>query len=116
MFDNIVNFLFLFVTALSIFWKTKLDGQPHHVLWIGYPPSVRNGEQLLHNAMLIFGEVETIRSFPPLDYSCVEFRSVDDAWREKEGLRCYLFNDPKISIMNSSSDVGPTEDYSGFHP
>lgn len=115
-FDYILNFLFVFVTALLIFWRTKLDGQPSHVLWIGYPPSVRIGEQMLHNGMIIFGEVETIRSFPSQEYSCVEFRSVDDARRAKEGLQSYLFDDPRISIMYSSSDVGPTKDYTGFHP
>ncbi|KAI8537476.1 hypothetical protein RHMOL_Rhmol09G0026300 [Rhododendron molle] len=104
--------------ALSIFWRTKLDGQPRHVLWIGYPPSVRIGEQMLHNGMIIFGEVETIRSFPSQDYSCVEFRSVDDARHAKEGLQGYLFDDPRISIMYSSSDARPCKSLwvSGISP
>ncbi|KAH7835173.1 hypothetical protein Vadar_023566 [Vaccinium darrowii] len=94
--------------ALSILWRTKLNGQPSNVLWIGYPPSVCVEEQMLHNAMM-FGEVEIIRSFPSHDYSRVEFRSVDGAWRGKEGLQYRLLNDPRILIMYSISNVGCTK-------
>lgn len=104
-FANILNFLFVFVTALSILWRTNQNGQPSNVLWIGYPPSVCVEEQMLHNAMM-FGEVEIIRSFPSHDYSRVEFRSVDGAWRGKEGLQCRLLNDPRILFMYSTSNVG----------
>ena len=71
---------------------------------------------MLHNAMILFGEIERIRSFPSKHYSFVEFRSVDEARRAKEGLEGRLFNDPRISIMYSS--IGPTrsKDYPVFYP
>ncbi|KAF4349842.1 hypothetical protein F8388_021952 [Cannabis sativa] len=85
----------------------KGDGQPSNVLWIGYPPSLQIDEQMLHNAMILFGEIERIKSFPERHYSFVEFRSVDEARRAKEGLQGKLFNDPRISIMYSSSGLAP---------
>ncbi|XP_030470325.1 flowering time control protein FPA [Syzygium oleosum] len=92
------------------------DGQPSKVLWIGYPPSVQIDEQMLHNAMILFGEIERIKSFPSRHYSFVEFRSVDEARRAKEGLQGRLFNDPRITIMFSSSDLAPGREYPAFHP
>ncbi|XP_044499263.1 flowering time control protein FPA [Mangifera indica] len=89
----------------------KGDGQPSKILWIGYPPSVQVDEQMLHNAMILFGEIERIKSFPSRNYSFVEFRSVDEARRAKEGLQGRLFNDPRITIMYSSSDLAPGKDY-----
>lgn len=62
---------------------------------------------MLHNAMILFGEIERIKSFPSRHYSFVEFRSVDEARRAKEGLQGRLFNDPRISIMFSSSELAP---------
>ncbi|KAG6667368.1 flowering time control protein FPA-like isoform X1 [Carya illinoinensis] len=94
----------------------KGDGQPSNVLWIGYPPSVQIDEQMLHNAMILFGEIERIKSFPSRHYSFVEFRSVDEARRAKEGLQGRLFNDPRITIMFSSSDLAPGKDYPGLYP
>ncbi|KAF7133007.1 hypothetical protein RHSIM_Rhsim09G0022500 [Rhododendron simsii] len=96
--------------------EQKLDGQPSNVLWIGYPPSVRIDEQMLHNAMILFGEIETIKSFPSQNYACVEFRRVDEARRAKEGLQGRLFNDPRILIIYLSSDVGRSKGYAGFPP
>ncbi|XP_075661321.1 flowering time control protein FPA [Castanea sativa] len=93
----------------------KGDGQPSNVLWVGYPPSVQIDEQMLHNAMILFGEIERIKSFPSRHYSFVEFRSVDEARRAKEGLQGRLFNDPRISIMFSSSELAPGKEYSNFY-
>ncbi|KAL5543190.1 hypothetical protein UlMin_010900 [Ulmus minor] len=92
--------------------------QPSRVLWIGYPPSVQIDEQMLHNAMILFGEIERIKSFPSRNYSFVEFRSVDEARRAKEGLQGRLFNDSRISIMYSSSDLAPApgKDYASLYP
>ncbi|XP_022761621.1 flowering time control protein FPA-like isoform X2 [Durio zibethinus] len=93
----------------------KVDGQPSKVLWVGYPPSVQIDEQMLHNAMILFGEIERIKSFPSRHYAFVEFRSVEEARRAKEGLQGRLFNDPRITIMFSSSELAPGKDYSGFY-
>lgn len=87
--------------------RRSRDGQPSKVLWVGYPPSLQIDEQMLHNAMILFGEIERIKSFPSRNYSFVEFRSVDEARRAKEGLQGRLFNDPRISIMFSSSELAP---------
>ncbi|KAG4386782.1 hypothetical protein AAZX31_11G123800 [Glycine max] len=94
----------------------KGDSQPSNILWIGYPPAVQIDEQMLHNAMILFGEIERIKSFPSRNYSIVEFRSVDEARRAKEGLQGRLFNDPRITIMYSISDLVPGSDYPGFFP
>lgn len=66
---------------------------------------------MIYNAMILFGEIERIKSFPSRHYSFVEFRSVDEARRAKEGLQGRLFNDPRISIMYSSSDLTPGKEY-----
>lgn len=89
----------------------KGEGQPSNVLWVGYPPSIQIEEQMLYNAMILFGEIERIKSFPMRHYSFVEFRSVDEARKAKEGLQGRLFNDPRITIMYSSSVVTPGKEY-----
>ncbi|XVF65626.1 hypothetical protein PTKIN_Ptkin09bG0264100 [Pterospermum kingtungense] len=93
----------------------KGDGQPSKVLWVGYPPSVQIDEQMLHNAMILFGEIERIKSFPSRHYAFVEFRSVGEARSAKEGLQGRLFNDPRITIMFSSSELAPGKDYNNFY-
>ncbi|XP_068646636.1 flowering time control protein FPA-like [Aristolochia californica] len=90
------------------------DAAPSNVLWIGYPPSVQIDEQMLHNAMILFGEIERIKSFPSRHYSFVEFRSVEEARRAKEGLQGRLFNDSRIQILFSSSEFAPGKDSSPF--
>lgn len=73
-------------------------------------------EQMLHNAMILFGEIDNIRSFPSRHYSLVEFRSVEEAQLAKDGLQGRLFNDPRISIMYSNNEHAPNKDIAGFHP
>ncbi|RDX95437.1 Flowering time control protein FPA, partial [Mucuna pruriens] len=92
------------------------NSQPSNILWIGFPPSFQIDEQMLHNAMILFGEIERIKSFPSRHYSFVEFRSIDEARRAKEGLQGRLFNDPRITIMYSSSEMAPGNDYPSFYP
>ncbi|KAK9138722.1 hypothetical protein Sjap_009316 [Stephania japonica] len=92
----------------------RREGPPSKVLWIGYPPSLQIDEQMLHNAMILFGEIERIKSFPSRNYSFVEFRSVDEARRAKEGLQGRLFNDSRINICFSSSELAPPKDTPGF--
>ncbi|MCL7050115.1 hypothetical protein MKW94_023806 [Papaver nudicaule] len=94
----------------------KRGQQPSNVLWIGYPPTIKLDEQMLHNAMILFGEIERIKSFPSRNYSFVEFRSVDEARRAKEGLQGRLFNDPRIQILFSSSGLAPAKDSPGMFP
>ncbi|GJR82634.1 flowering time control protein FPA-like protein [Tanacetum coccineum] len=90
--------------------------QPSNVLVISYPPVVHIDEQMLHNAMILFGEIDNIRSFPARHYSLVEFRSVEEAQLAKDGLQGRLFNDPRISIMYSNDERTPNKDITGFYP
>lgn len=53
---------------------------------------------MLHNALILFGEIERIKTFSDKNYAFVEFRSVEEARRAKEGLQGKLFNDPRILI------------------
>ncbi|KAF6152435.1 hypothetical protein GIB67_035503 [Kingdonia uniflora] len=89
---------------------------PSKTLWIHYPSTIQVDEQMLHNAMILFGEIENIRTFPTRHYSFVEFRSVDEARRAKEGLQGRLFNDSRIQIMFSNSGLAPPKDSPGFFP
>ncbi|XP_020088164.1 flowering time control protein FPA [Ananas comosus] len=86
------------------------DSRPTNVLWISYPPSVQIDEQMLHRAMILFGEIERIKCFPSRHYSFIEFRSVDEARRAKEGLQGRLFNDPRIQILYSSNELAGLKD------
>uniref|UniRef100_A0A1D1ZB51 Flowering time control protein FPA n=1 Tax=Anthurium amnicola TaxID=1678845 RepID=A0A1D1ZB51_9ARAE len=92
------------------------DGPPSKILWIGYPPSFQIDDQMLHNAMILFGEIEGIKSFPSRCCSLIEFRSIDEARRAKEGLQGRLFNDPRIQIMFSNSEFAPSKDNLLFIP
>ncbi|WZZ82252.1 hypothetical protein YC2023_102824 [Brassica napus] len=94
------------------------DGQASNVLWIGYPPSVQIDERLLHNSMILFGEIERCISYPSRHFSLVEFRSIEEARCAKEGLQGRLFNDPRITIMYQNDNAPPgrgddTDVYSG---
>ena len=77
------------------------------ILWINYPPSVRIDEQMLYNAMILFGEIDQVKVFPARCTAFVEFRSQEEARRAKEGLMGRLFNDPRIQIQYSSDENFP---------
>lgn len=93
-----------------------MEGQPSKVLWVSYPLTVPIDEDMLHNAMILFGEIERIKTFEERNYAFVQFRSVDEARLAKEGLQGKLFNDPRISIEYSNSELTPTKDYFGNYP
>ncbi|KAL9240659.1 hypothetical protein vseg_014852 [Gypsophila vaccaria] len=84
---------------------------PSKVLWVGYPPSVIIDEEMLHNAMILHGEIERIKCYHGRNYSFVEFRSIEEARRAKEALKGRLFNDPRIVIMFSNSNLAPGKDF-----
>ncbi|CAH1429431.1 unnamed protein product [Lactuca virosa] len=95
----------------------KGDGeQASNVLVISYPPIVHIDEQMLHNAMILFGEIDDITSFPSRHHYLVEFRSIEEAQLAKDGLQGRLFNDPRISITFATNDQTPNKDIPGFHP
>lgn len=91
------------------------DGPPTNVLLVCYPTNVEIDEHMLHNAMILFGEIESLKSFPLRHCAFVEFRSMDEARRAKEGLQGRLFNDPRILITYSSNELAPGKDYPEFY-
>jgi len=66
--------------------------------------------------MILFGEIDRITSFPSRHYSFVEFRSVDEARRAKEGLQGRLFGDPRIQILFSCSSLATGKDNAPLLP
>jgi len=106
----------LFFSQPSQSFGGRKEGPPSRVLWVGYPPSVVIDEEMLHNAMILYGEIERITCFPDRHYSFVEFRSVEEARRAKEALQGRLFNDPRIAIMFSSSELAPSKDFGPPYP
>ncbi|KAJ0246642.1 RNA recognition motif domain-containing protein [Hirschfeldia incana] len=104
------------VSAKHQYTHSSGDGQASNVLWIGYPPSVQIDERLLHNSMILFGEIERCVSYPSRHFSLVEFRSVEEARCAKEGLQGRLFNDPRITIMYQNDNIPPGRgDDTGFY-
>lgn len=91
------------------------DGPPTNVLLICYPTNVEIDEHMLHNAMILFGEIESLKSFPVRHCAFVEFRSMDEARRAKEGLQGRLFNDPRIVIVYSNNEHAPGNHYPEFY-
>ncbi|XP_055831470.1 flowering time control protein FPA-like [Solanum dulcamara] len=59
---------------------------------------------MIHNAMILLGEINRIRTFYDKNISLVEFRSMEEAQRAKEGLQGKLYNDPRITIDYSSNE------------
>ncbi|KAI3676807.1 hypothetical protein L1987_86420 [Smallanthus sonchifolius] len=91
-------------------WNEEL---PSNILCISYPPVVQMDEQVLHNALILFGEIENIKSFPSRNCSFVEFRSMEEALRAKNGLQGKIFNDPRISITFSRNVPAPSQSFTG---
>ncbi|XP_073053554.1 flowering time control protein FPA-like isoform X2 [Primulina eburnea] len=87
------------------------NSQPTHILNISYPPAAIIEEDMIHNAMILFGEIERIKTFADRNNAFVEFRSIEEARRAKEGLQGKLFNDPRISIEYFSGELGLENDY-----
>lgn len=100
--------------ALPSEGQTEDEQQPSNILCISYPPVVHMDEQKLHNAMILFGEIEKITSFPSKLCSYVEFRSMEEANLAKERLQGKLFSDPRILITFSPND--PTANQTGGLP
>ncbi|PIN04186.1 RNA-binding protein ELAV/HU (RRM superfamily) [Handroanthus impetiginosus] len=92
------------------------DAPLSNVLLISYPPSVIIEEDMLHNAMILFGEIERIKTFSDRNYAFVEFRSVEEARRAKEGLEGKLFNDPRILIEYSNTEFPGMGGQAGEYP
>ncbi|GAB2217916.1 hypothetical protein Droror1_Dr00001130 [Drosera rotundifolia] len=97
-------------TQPPVSFITPVEPQPSKVLLVRYPPSVFMDEKLLYNSMILYGEIEGIKSSPAKSYTLVVFRSVEEAWRAKESLEGRLLNDPRITITFSVEESAPVND------
>lgn len=89
--------------------KADKDGGPSEVLWVGFPLPSKVDEEALRRAFMPFGDVERVKTFPGRTYAFVEFRTVEDATRAKDSLEGNLFDDPRVHIRYSKSEIGPVE-------
>ncbi|GLJ07609.1 hypothetical protein SUGI_0070720 [Cryptomeria japonica] len=89
--------------------KGDKDAEPSEVLWIGFPAYMKVDEISLRRVFSPFGEIEHVTTFPGRTYAFVQFRSVVAACRAKEALQGKLFNNPRVNICFSKSEVGPVE-------
>eukprot|EP00252_Welwitschia_mirabilis_P013095 TRINITY_DN2893_c0_g1_i1.p1 TRINITY_DN2893_c0_g1~~TRINITY_DN2893_c0_g1_i1.p1 ORF type:complete len:1053 (+),score=228.24 TRINITY_DN2893_c0_g1_i1:334-3159(+) len=71
---------------------------PTKVLWIGYPPNTKIDRQGLHNALILSGEIESLKVFESESHALVEFRSIGEAMRAKDAFQGRLLNNPAIQI------------------
>uniref|UniRef100_A0A0D6R8D5 RRM domain-containing protein n=1 Tax=Araucaria cunninghamii TaxID=56994 RepID=A0A0D6R8D5_ARACU len=95
--------------SLSEKHKGDKDAEPSEVLWIGFPAYMKVDEMNLRRVFSPFGDIEHVTTFPGRTYAFVQFRSVVAACRAKEALQGKLFNNPRVNICFSKSEVGPVE-------
>nr|CAB3453948.1 unnamed protein product [Digitaria exilis] len=86
------------------------EAQPTNVLWVGFPASYKViDEEALKKAMSAFGVVTKIKIFQTRQYAFVEFASVVEAYNAKTNLDAHLFDDPRIQILFSNSELAPNK-------
>ncbi|TVU01431.1 hypothetical protein EJB05_53107 [Eragrostis curvula] len=86
------------------------EAQPTNVLWVGFPGSYKYiDEEELRQAMSAYGVVMKTKVFLSRQYAFVEFASVAEAYNAKKNLDGHLFNDPRIQILFSNSDLAPNK-------
>jgi hypothetical protein len=86
------------------------ETQPTNVLWVGFPgPYKVIHEDALRQAMSVYGVVTKTKVFLSRQYAFVEFASVAEAYNAKKNLDGHLFNDPRIQIFFSNSELAPNK-------
>ncbi|KAG8050536.1 hypothetical protein GUJ93_ZPchr0009g2360 [Zizania palustris] len=85
------------------------EAQPTNVLWVGFPNTSKINEEALRQAMAAHGVVTNTKVFPTRQYAFVEFASIGDASNAKKNLDGRLFNDQRIQILFSNSDLAPNK-------
>ncbi|KAL6601761.1 hypothetical protein ACP70R_044981 [Stipagrostis hirtigluma subsp. patula] len=86
------------------------EAQPTNVLWVGFPGSYKViDEELLQHAMSAYGVVTKIKTFQSRQYAFVEFATVAEAYNAKKNLDGRLFNDHRIQILFSNSELAPNK-------
>ncbi|CAM6123689.1 unnamed protein product [Calypogeia fissa] len=83
--------------------------EPSDVLWVGFPLLSKVDEDGLRRAFVPYGEVERVKTFPGRTYAFVQFKKVEEASRAKVALEGKLFNDPRVHIRFSNSEIGPVD-------
>ncbi|KAG6550053.1 hypothetical protein Mapa_008567 [Marchantia paleacea] len=83
--------------------------EPSDVLWVGFPLLSKVDEEGLRRAFVPYGEVERVKTFPGRTYAFVQFKNVEEATRAKDALEGKLFNDPRVHIRFSNSEIGPVD-------
>ncbi|KAJ7557455.1 hypothetical protein O6H91_05G127500 [Diphasiastrum complanatum] len=89
--------------------KSDKDGEPSEILWVGFSLQTKVDDDKLIRAFIPYGEIQSVKTFPGRTYAFVQFRSVGEAIRAKTALEGKLFNDPRVSIRFSNSEIGPAE-------
>lgn len=79
------------------------------MLWVGFPLLSKVDEEGLRRAFVPYGEVERVKTFPGRTYAFVQFKNVEEATRAKDALEGKLFNDPRVHIRFSNSEIGPVD-------
>ncbi|XP_062198686.1 flowering time control protein FPA-like [Phragmites australis] len=91
------------------------EAQPTNVLWVGFPGSYKFiDEEALQQAMAAYGVVTNSKVFQSRQYAFVEFARVAEAYNAKKNLDGRLFNDHRIQILFSNSELAPNNSLAGF--
>lgn len=89
--------------------KADKDGGPSEILWVGFPLPSKVDEDGLRRAFMPYGEVERVKTFPGRTYAFVQFKKVEEATLAKNALDGKLFDDPRVHIRYSKSEIGPID-------
>ncbi|KAL3687423.1 hypothetical protein R1sor_013732 [Riccia sorocarpa] len=89
--------------------RNREKEEPSDVLWVGFPLLSKVDEEGLRRAFMPYGEVERVKTFPGRTYAFVQFKNVEEATRAKNALEGKLFNDPRVHIRFSNSEIGPVD-------
>uniref|UniRef100_A0A0D9XFN4 Reticulon-like protein n=1 Tax=Leersia perrieri TaxID=77586 RepID=A0A0D9XFN4_9ORYZ len=85
------------------------EAQPTNVLWVGFPNASKMNEEALRQAMAVYGVVTNTKVFPTRQYAFVEFATIGEASNAKKNLDGRLFNDQRIQILFSNSELAPNK-------
>ncbi|KAF2917067.1 hypothetical protein DAI22_09g165200 [Oryza sativa Japonica Group] len=85
------------------------ESNPTNVLWVGFPNTAKINEEALRQAMAVHGAVTNTKVFPTRQYAFVEFATVGEASNAKKNLDGRLFNDQRIQILFSNSELAPNK-------
>ncbi|CAM0952430.1 unnamed protein product [Alopecurus aequalis] len=85
------------------------EADPTNVLWVGFPNTHKVNEDALRRAMSAHGVVTNLKVFPERQYAFVEFATIEGAFNAKNLLDGRLFNDSRIHVVFSNSELAPNK-------